>query len=80
MPVVFRKGGFRYYFFSNEGSPQEPRHIHVRGGDRDAKIWIEPAVAIAEIYGFSSGQLARILEIVTENRDLILKAWDDHFG
>ena len=47
MPVVFRYGGLRYYFFSNEGLPRELRHIHVKGGGRDAKIWLEPDVAIA---------------------------------
>jgi hypothetical protein len=80
MPVVFRDAGLRYFFFSNEGLPREPRHIHVKGGGRDAKIWLEPQMAIAESYGFNSGELARILQIVSERRDLILKAWDDHFG
>ena len=80
MPVVFREGGLRYFFFSNEGLPREPRHIHVRGSGRDAKIWLEPEIAIAESYGFNSSQLARILRIVSEQRTLILKAWNDYFG
>ena len=69
MPVVFRYGGLRYYFFSNEGLPRELRHIHVKGGGRDAKIWLEPDVAIAESYGFNSSELARILHVVSERRD-----------
>jgi Domain of unknown function (DUF4160) len=80
MPVVFRDGGLRYYFFSNEGLPREPRHVHVKGGGKDAKVWIEPEVTLAESYGFNSVELARILWIVLERRELILKAWDDHFG
>jgi hypothetical protein len=80
MPVVFRDGGLRYFFFSNEGLPREPRHIHVKGGGRDAKIWLEPEIAVAESYGFNSAELARILRVVSERRTLILKAWDDHFG
>jgi hypothetical protein len=80
MPVVFRYGGLRYFFFSNEGSPREARHIHVKGGGRDAKIWLVPDVAIAESYGFNSGELARILRIVSERRTLILRAWDEYFG
>jgi Domain of unknown function (DUF4160) len=80
MPVVFRDGGLRYFFFSNEGAPRESRHIHVKGGGRDAKLWIEPVVTIAESYGFNSIELARILRIVSERRDMILRAWDDHFG
>ena len=80
MPVVFRDGGLRYFFFSNEGLRREPRHIHAKGGGRDAKIWLEPDVAVAESYGFNSAELARILRVVSERRTLILKAWDDHFG
>jgi hypothetical protein len=80
MPVVFREAGLRYYFFSNEGMPREPRHIHVKGGGSDAKVWVEPEISIAESYGFNSRELARILRVVTENRDRILKAWHEHFG
>jgi hypothetical protein len=42
---------------------------------RDAKIWLEPEIAIADSYGFNSRALS-----VSDNRDLILKAWDDNFG
>jgi hypothetical protein len=80
MPVVFREGGLRYYFFSNEGAPREVPHVHVKGGGRDAKIWLEPELTIAESYGFNSRELARILQTVAENRDLILRAWHEHFG
>jgi Domain of unknown function (DUF4160) len=80
MPVIFRDASLRYFFFSNEGSPREPPHIHIKGGGRDAKIWVEPEVAIAESYGFNSSELARILHIVAERRSLILKAWHDYFG
>jgi hypothetical protein len=80
MPVVFRDAGLRYYFFSNEGAPREPPHIHVKGGGRDVKIWLEPALSIADSYGFNSRELGRILHIVEENRERILKAWHEHFG
>ena len=80
MPVVFRKGGLRYYFFSNEGQPPEPAHIHVKGGGRDAKIWIVPEVSVADSYGFNPKELSTILRVVTDNRDAILRAWHEHFG
>ena len=80
MPVVFRQGGLRYYFFSNEGAPPEPPHVHVKGGGRDAKVWIEPDVSIADSYGFNPRELSNILRIVAENRELIQKAWHEHFG
>ena len=38
MPVVFRYKGYRFFFFSNEGDPLEPMHIHVRRGEATAKF------------------------------------------
>jgi hypothetical protein len=75
-----RQSGLRYYFFSNEGQPPETPHIHVKGGGRDAKIWLEPEISLADSYGFNSRELSNILQVVAEHRDLLLKAWHDHFG
>ncbi|WP_394700159.1 DUF4160 domain-containing protein [uncultured Parasphingorhabdus sp.] len=30
MPKIFEWQGYRFYFYSNEGNPPEPVHIHVR--------------------------------------------------
>lgn len=62
-----------------KAAPQEPLHIHVRGGGSEAKIWLEPDVSIAESYGFNSRELARILRVVTENRNRIARAWHEYF-
>ena len=80
MPVVLRESGLRYFFFSNEGSPRETPHVHVKGGGCDVKIWLEPEIAIADSYGFNPRQLSRILHVVTLNRDTILEAWHEHFA
>jgi Domain of unknown function (DUF4160) len=80
MPLVFSDSGLRYFFFSNEGQPRERCHVHVKGADKNAKIWLEPEIALADSYGFNSAELARILRIVSERRDLILRAWHEHFG
>lgn len=77
---MFRRGGLSYYFYSNEGLPPEASHIHIRGGGRDAKIWLEPEVSIADSYGFNPRELSNILRIVMENRDLLLRAWHDYFS
>jgi hypothetical protein len=37
-------------------------------------------IYIADSYGFNSRDLSNILRIVAENRDLILKAWHEHFA
>ena len=38
MPTVFSEGGYRFFFYSNEGNPREPVHVHVERGDGEAKI------------------------------------------
>jgi len=47
MPKLFDWNGYRFHFFSNEGNPREPVHIHVTKGRDTAKFWIKPEVAIA---------------------------------
>jgi hypothetical protein len=51
MPVVLRYKGYTFFFFSNEGVPREPLHIHVRHGDATAKFWLEPEVMLADSFG-----------------------------
>ena len=80
MPVVLRRDGLSYYFFSNEGQPPEHPHVHVRGGGRDAKIWLEPEISIENSYNFNPRELSNILRTVSENRERFLRAWNDHFG
>jgi hypothetical protein len=80
MPVVLRRGGLNFFFYSNEGQPPEPPHIHVRGGGRDAKIWLEPEPAIDDSYGFNPRELSNILRIISENREFLLRAWHDRFS
>lgn len=41
MPKVFEVYGYKFFFFSNEGSPLEPCHIHVRKNGNLAKFWIK---------------------------------------
>lgn len=80
MPVVFRWKGYRFHFFSNEGDPREPVHIHVRKGDADAKFWLFPGVEVAYNRGFSARTLRQLQEVVEERQDEIAEAWDDYFG
>lgn len=80
MPVVFRYKGFRYFFYSNEGSPREPAHVHVRAGGGEAKLWLEPQVRVAASYGFDAGTLRELTEVAQANREMIERTWNDYFG
>jgi hypothetical protein len=79
MPVVFRYKGLRFFFYSNEGSPREPLHIHVRGDDCEAKFWLTPMVRVADSDGFDSRSLRELAEVVEQNAELIKRSWDEYF-
>jgi hypothetical protein len=80
MPTVFRHGGYRFFFYSNEGDPREPIHIHVRDGSGEAKFWIRDEIALARSDGFDARTLRRLSGLVNENRDLIVRSWDEYFS
>jgi hypothetical protein len=80
MPVVFRYNGVRYFFFSNEGSPREPIHIHAQLGEAEAKLWLLPDVLVADSRGFDRRTLAEMVRVVRENRELIEGRWHEYFG
>ena len=79
MPVVFRHGGFRFFFFSNEGNPREPAHIHARKGSASAKFWLMPEVRVAHSDGFNAQTLRELTGIVEENKELIERTWNEYF-
>lgn len=79
MPKVFEVNGYRFFFFSNEGDPREPCHIHVSKDDALAKFWIEPEVELADSVGFSAKELNFIKLIVSGKRNIIKEAWNEFF-
>jgi hypothetical protein len=79
MPVVFRHKGYRFFFYSNEGDPREPLHIHARKGEAVAKFWLVPEVCLAESYAMSSSELRELITVIEENRDAIERYWYEHF-
>ncbi len=79
MPVVFRSLGFKFFFYSNEGSPREPVHIHAEKGDDEAKFWIQPEVRVAYNNGYDARALCELLGIVGANRIRIERAWNEFF-
>lgn len=79
MPKVLEVNGYKFFFFSNEGNPLEPCHIHVRKAGNLAKLWVDMEVSVADNVGFSSSDLKEIKEITLKNRECIRRAWDEFF-
>ena len=81
MPAVFYVDGFKFHFYSSEGDPREPVHVHVaKRGAGDAKLWLYPHVAFAYKHGFDARTLSWIIGVVEAHRAQIESAWDEHFG
>ncbi|HVQ09602.1 MAG TPA: DUF4160 domain-containing protein [Allosphingosinicella sp.] len=80
MPLVFRWNGYRFHFFSNEGDPPKPVHIHVFKDGIDAKFWLHPEVNVAYNKGFDARTLSKLSQIVEERSNEIERAWDEHFS
>jgi hypothetical protein len=80
MPTIFRHHGFRFFFYSNEGSPREPLHVHVLGEGGEAKFWLRPEVRVAVSDGLSAKALRELSAVVAQNEALIERAWNEHFG
>ena len=77
MPTVLRISGFRFFFYSLEGS--EPVHIHVEHGNKVAKFWLEP-VKLAESHGFRAHEINQLRALVIEHRLTFAEAWNARFG
>ena len=44
-----------------------------------AKFWLTPVV-LASSTRFPAEELKRLEAMVTENREILLEAWNEHFG
>ena len=80
MPVVFRYKSFRFFFYSNEGNPREAMHIPVRNVEDKAKFWLTPTVYLAHSDGFSARTLRELRDVITTNKELIERIWNEHFA
>ena len=76
MPTVLRSGPYRFFFYS--GDSNEPPHIHVEGGGGTAKFWLDP-VRLANSRGFSRNEINRIMRIVVDQIEELLRNWNEFF-
>lgn len=79
MPAIFTHNGAKFFFFSNEGDPLEPVHVHVRKDKKLAKFWLFPDIRLAGSRGFTTKELNQIRKIIDNRRDEIREAWNEHF-
>jgi hypothetical protein len=47
---------------------------------REAKVWMDPSLELAQNHGLSDRRIATILRMTNEREDEIRYAWGKHFG
>ena len=77
MPIVFREGPYRLFFYSSDRD--EPRHVHVVCDNRVAKFWLDPA-RIQRSGGLRRSEIRRVQQIIEEHHRLLMEAWNDYFN
>ena len=76
MPTVLRSGPYRLYFYSHE--PNELSHVHVDRDEQTCKFWLNP-IALVSNLGFSAKELRHIENLVINNQQRRLEAWNEYF-
>lgn len=86
MPQIFRIGSYTVYFWSNEGNPLEPIHVHIEEGRASAngtKIWITSTgktLLSNNNAKIPSKILRGITRIIEANSAEIIEKWIELFG
>jgi hypothetical protein len=86
MPRVFKFGAYWVYFWTNEGKPTEPIHVHISEGnpsENSTKIWITKAGKCFLCNNNSNipKHILRNLMRMIEARNIDVKnKWYEYFG
>ena len=80
MPELLRYRGFKFFFYSREGMPLEPPHVHVAKAGCEVKLWLTPCVRIASVKRIDPRTLQMIVSIVEANRADFEERWNVHFS
>ena len=77
MPTLLRLGPYRLFIYA--GDRDEPPHVHVEHENKSAKLWLDP-IKIHTSGGFSKTEINRIIKLVEENGEKLLRGWDEYFN
>ena len=85
MPQVFKIGSYWVYFWTNEGVPIEPVHVHVSEGNPTpgaTKIWITrngKALVCNNNSNIPAQTLRNIVRVIEARSDEIITKWKGFF-
>ena len=80
MPKLLELEGWKYYFYSREGMPLEPPHVHVRKDRSETKIWLTPTVRVASDRRMDPRTLKMIVAVVEDHAEEFKGRWHEFFS
>jgi len=75
VPTVLKIDGFRFFFFSDEHTPE---HIHIEKGDSYIMIEIE-SLKVTNSYNINGKDTKKLVKLVAEHKDKLKEAWNEYF-
>ena len=78
MPTLLKEGRYRFFFYSDEGDPREPPHVHVTAGGQIAKFWLDP-VELQSSKGLRAHEINHLRKLVERHQSYFMEAWYAHF-
>ena len=86
MPQIFKIGSYLVYFWSNEGDPLEPVHVHIAEGvpvQNATKVWLTKTGKCLLVHNNSkipSRQLRIMMQIIEARQEEVIERWYSYFG
>ena len=75
MPTILKIDGWRFFFFSDEHTPE---HIHIEKADSYVRIEIE-SLLVTDSYNLNSKELKKLLQLVKQHNKELKEAWNEYF-
>ena len=86
MPQVFKVGSYWVYFWTNEGDPLEPIHVHISEGSPSpnaTKVWITKSgkcLPCSRTSKIPDVVLRNIMRIIEARSSEVIDKWLAYFG
>jgi len=74
MPKILEINGYKFYIYTND---HLPIHVHVVKSGKEVKVVLVPEVLIKDNHKFKIKELKRIIEIIEQHYEFIIKKWHE---
>lgn len=85
MPQIFKVGSYTVFFWSNEGDPLEPVHVHIarQASSNATKVWLTSngRCFLCNNNSHIPDRLLRdIMRVIEARSEEVIEKWKQHFG